>query len=58
MLACLSGLNEVRLLGRLGKDPEIRGKANEVSVFPLATNSGFVRPDGEKSSILWSTCID
>ena len=42
-------LNEVRLIGRLGKNPELRYTASEVAVaeFSLATSERFKAKDGE-----------
>lgn len=40
------GVNKVTLIGRLGRDPEVRGSAdNPVTVFSLATSQTFKTPD-------------
>jgi single stranded DNA-binding protein len=43
-------LNNVHLIGRLVKDPELRALPTGTSVcsFSLATNSAFVNKDGKK----------
>lgn len=45
-----SGVNKVILIGRLGKDPEVRYTANGGSVasFTMATNESWVDKSGQK----------
>ena len=44
----LSGINQVNLLGRVGRDAEMRGtEAHPVCVFSMATNNVFTKADGE-----------
>lgn len=47
----MSGVNKVILIGRLGKDPEIRAFENNVkkAIFPLATSE--IRKDKEGNKI-------
>lgn len=43
-------VNKVILVGRLGKDPEVRYLDNQrvVAVFPLATNEVYIDKNGDK----------
>ena len=50
----MSGVNKVRLVGRLGKDPEVRNLDNGVSVanFTMATSESYKdRTTGEKKEV-------
>ena len=41
------GINKATLLGRVGRDSELRGtEANPVSIFPLATSLTLKTKDG------------
>jgi len=42
--------NSVKLIGRLGQDPEVRtlDKGNKVATFRLATSENFTSKDGSK----------
>lgn len=42
--------NKVNLIGRLGKDPEIKtlGKGNKVATFTLATDESYKGSDGQR----------
>lgn len=45
-----SGLNKVLLIGRLGKDPEVRYTTNggSVATFSIATNENWTDKNGQK----------
>lgn len=50
----MSGLNKVMLIGRLGKDPEVRNLENGVAVanFTMATSESYKdRTTGEKKEV-------
>lgn len=48
----VTGINQVNLLGRIGRDAENRGSAaHPVVVFSLATNSVHTRSDGKQLSL-------
>jgi single-strand DNA-binding protein len=42
--------NSVKLIGRLGQDPEVRllDKGNKVATFSLATSDSFTAKDGSR----------
>ena len=42
--------NSVKLIGRLGQDPEVKtlDKGNKVATFSLATSDNFTAKDGSK----------
>jgi single-strand DNA-binding protein len=42
--------NSVKLIGRLGQDPEVKllDTGNKVATFPLATSESFTTKDGNK----------
>jgi len=44
--------NSVKLIGRLGQDPEIRtlDKGNKVATFRLATSDNFTTKEGDKQA--------
>ena len=42
-----AAVNQIQLLGRVGRDPEERGSlGSSLVLFPLATNSAYNRQDG------------
>ena len=47
----MAGVNKVILVGRLGKDPEVRytGSGTAVANFSMATSSNFTNKNGEKT---------
>ncbi len=52
--------NSVRLLGRLGQDPEVKqtGKGNKVAKCSLATSESYKTSDGEKiSDTTWHNLV-
>lgn len=46
----MSGLNKVQLIGRLGKDPDVKFLENNVALarFPLATSEYYLDKSGQK----------
>jgi single-strand DNA-binding protein len=46
----MSGVNKVTLIGRLGKDPDVRffRKQHSFSAFPLATSEYYLDKQGQK----------
>lgn len=63
----MSGINKVILIGRLGKDPELRKTPNGVSVvsFSIATSETWKNSNGEKQEktqwhniIVWEKLAD
>lgn len=46
----MSGINKVILVGRLGKDPEVKavGQGNTVATFTLATSENWTDKSGQK----------
>lgn len=56
----MSGLNKVLLIGRLGKDPEVRytNGGTAVAKFDLATDESYKDKDGKKQTKTeWHRCI-
>jgi len=52
--------NNVKLIGRLGKDPEVRTleKGNKVASFTMATSDKFTDKDGKlKEQTEWHTIV-
>jgi single-strand DNA-binding protein len=52
--------NNVRLIGRLGQDPEVRNleKDNKVATFSLATGDSYTDKDGnKKDSTVWHNIV-
>lgn len=45
-----TAINRVQLLGRVGRDPELRGDANPILYFPLATTH-TIRPSAEEGAV-------
>jgi single-strand DNA-binding protein len=47
----MAGVNKVILVGRLGKDPEVRytGSGTAVATFTMATSVNFTNKNGEKT---------
>jgi len=42
-----AGINKVTLIGRVGRDLEVRGtEENPVTLFPLATSQSYKQQDG------------
>lgn len=56
----MSSLNQAQLIGRLGKDPEIRytGTGKAVANFSIATDETWKDAQGEKQSkTTWHRCV-
>jgi single-strand DNA-binding protein len=52
--------NNVRLIGRLGQDPEVRNleKDNKVATFSLATGDSYTDKDGnKKDTTVWHNIV-
>lgn len=55
-----NGVNKVMLLGRMGKDPEVRtyGENKKVATFSLATSEAFKNKKGEyEDKTQWHTVV-
>lgn len=55
----MSGLNKVMLIGRLGRDPEIRYSSNNTPIcnFSLATSERIRKGDGSEERTEWHRIV-
>ena len=55
----MSGLNKVMLIGRLGRDPEIRYSSNNTPIcnFSLATSERIRKGDGSEERTEWHIIV-
>ena len=58
-MKCESSINKVILVGRVGKDPEIKSiSSGSVANFSLATSESYKDKNGEKvETTEWSNCV-
>lgn len=53
----MSTVNKAILIGRLGKDPEVRYLANETAVVSFSIATDHKRKDQEQSETTWHTVV-
>jgi single-strand DNA-binding protein len=49
-------MNSVILIGRLTKDPTLRGEDNKIGLFTIAVNRNFTNQDGKREADFIQLC--